>query len=353
MKALIMAGGRGTRFWPLSRERHPKQFLRITGQRTLFQEAVYRLLPYLDVSDVYVVCGQQYAEQALEQVPELTQEQVIVEPAARNTAPCIGLAASYLKQRYPNEVMAVLPADHVISDEVGFHRALAVADTLAREGWLITFGIKPTYAATGYGYVERAGAIGEGLGQEAYRVARFIEKPDRETAQQFMANPSFSWNSGMFVWTIDGILAEIDQVMPELGAALKEIERNVGDEERIRTIFGGIPKTSIDYGVMEKTERAGVIPCDFGWSDVGSWKALKDLTESDAAGIISEGPYEAIQSVDCIISAPPSKLVALVGMNDVVVVDTEEVLLICSGEHTEDVKKVVEKLKEEGLDKYL
>ncbi|HUV14032.1 MAG TPA: sugar phosphate nucleotidyltransferase, partial [Acidobacteriota bacterium] len=223
----------------------------------------------------------------------------------------------------------------------------------ARQHWLITFGIKPDYAATGYGYVERAGSIGQAQDLEAFQVARFIEKPDRDTAREFIANPSFSWNSGMFVWTIAGILSEIDEHMPVLGAALKEIESSTGDSERARSIFEGVPKTSIDYGVMERTERAAVIPCQFGWSDVGSWKALRDLNESDASGIIGEGLHEAILSRDCIISARPSKLVALVGVKDLVIVDTEEVLLVCSGEHTEDVKKVVESLKEKGLNRYL
>lgn len=353
MKAVIMAGGRGTRFWPLSREDHPKQFLKIAGKRTLFQEAVYRLMPLLDISDVYVVCGRPYADEVLRQIPELTEEQVIVEPYARNTAPCVGLAATYLSDRYPDEVMAVLPADHIIRDKASFHKALEAAETFARQDWLITFGIQPDYPATGYGYIEQAESIGRSGSLDAFKVARFIEKPDRESAQRFIDNSSFSWNSGMFVWSIAGILSEMERHMPVLSTALKQIAADSGDVEKTASVFEALPGISIDYGVMEKTEKAVVIPCRFGWSDVGSWKALRALSRPGAEGMVSEGLFEAVLSRDCIVSAPPSKLVAMVGVQDLVIVDTDDVLLVCSGEHTEDVKKVVENLKEKGRDEFL
>ncbi|MFQ5928318.1 MAG: mannose-1-phosphate guanylyltransferase [Acidobacteriota bacterium] len=353
MKAVIMAGGQGTRFWPVSREERPKQFLEIAGPKTMLQETVARLEPLLATEDVFVVCGEKYVHKVRTQLNEMNEDQIIVEPLARNTAPCVGLAASYLKRRFTNEVMAVLPSDHVIQDVDEFHQVLEAAEELAREGWLVTFGIQPSYPASGYGYLMKGEFLGEFRGRPAHRVARFTEKPDTAQAEYFVKQGCYYWNSGMFVWSIDSILAEIEAYMPELSQRLTEIDRSWEDSDRTRKIFSQLGSTSIDYGVMEKSEKVAMLSCRLGWNDVGNWKALEDIRARDSQGVTSNTSYLNIDSRDCIFYASQGKLGALVGVENLVVVETPDALLVCARDRTEDVKKVVELLKEKAWKKYL
>jgi mannose-1-phosphate guanylyltransferase len=353
VKAVIMAGGQGARFWPVSREEKPKQFLEIGGSGTMLQETAARFQPLLSAEDVYVVCGQRYVQQVREQLEQLQEDQVIVEPSARNTAPCIGLAALYLRRQFPDEVMSVFPSDHVIQDVAEFHQALQAAGELAKEGWLVTFGIQPSYAATGYGYVQKGDPLGEFGGCAAYEVAGFTEKPDRSRAQQFLKEGDYCWNSGMFVWSIENILTEMERHMPDLYRALMEIDGNWEDSAGMERIYSGLEKTSIDVGVMEKAEKIAVIPCALGWSDVGNWRALEQVESSDEQGVTSNSPHVNIDSRDTVLYTSEGKLVALVGVEDLVVVDSPDALLVCARERIEEVKQVVEQLKKQGWDKYL
>lgn len=353
MKAVIMAGGQGTRFWPLSRERSPKQFLKLCGGRTLLQETAARLEPLLKTEDLFVVCSGPYVEQVRAQLPELTEEQIIREPLARNTAPCVGLSALYLRHRYPGEIVAMLPADHVIQDVAGFQGMLRSAAELAGQGWLVTFGIQPSHPATGYGYLKRGEPVGEFAGHPACRVEQFTEKPDLETARRFVEGGDHSWNSGMFVWSVDVILEEIERCMPRLHEALMEIDRSWEEPERVQEIFSHVEKVSIDFGVMEKARKVAMLPCRLGWSDVGNWKALQDIWPGDAQGLVANGRYIAIDSANSVVYAADRKVVALVGIEGLVVVETPDALLICDGERTEEVRKVVERLKARGLEEYL
>ncbi|MDA2933498.1 sugar phosphate nucleotidyltransferase [Acidobacteria bacterium AH-259-D05] len=352
MKAVIMAGGRGTRFWPASRERRPKQFLEIAGPRSMLQETVARLEPLLALDDIFVVCSQQYVQQVASHLNQLKEEQIIVEPLARNTAACVGLAASYLKQRFPQEILAVLPADHVIQDVQEFHHALRAGEELGKEGWLVTFGIEPSYPATGYGYVLQGAALGEFAGRAAYQVKQFTEKPDRPQAEQFLKEGSYYWNSGIFLWSAQSILAQIELLMPQLSRALADIERSWDDHDRLREIFSGLESTSIDFGVMEKSEKIAIVPCSPGWNDVGNWRALEEIRGSDSQGVTSNTPYLNIDSRDCLLYTSQGKLVALVGVENMVVVDTPDALLVCARDRTEEVQKVVEGLKEKDFKKY-
>lgn len=348
-----MAGGQGTRFWPASREGQPKQFLKITGSGTLLQETAARLQPVLARQDLYVVCGRQYVRQVRDQLDQLAEDQVIVEPSARNTAACVGLAGCYLKRRFPDEVMAILPSDHVVEEVEEFHQVLQAAEELGREGWLVTLGIRPAYPATGYGYLKRGESLGEFGGCEAFQVAGFTEKPGRAEAEGFLKEENYYWNSGMFLWSIDRILAEIEVHMPDLHQALMEMEGSWDNRARMEEIYGGIEKTSIDVGVMEKSEKVAVLPCRLGWSDVGNWRALEQVAASDGEGITSNTRLVNIDSRDCVVHTSQGKLVALVGVKDLVVVDSPDALLVCAKEHSEDVKQVVEKLRGEGWDEYL
>ena len=348
-----MAGGQGTRFWPVSRQQHPKQFLPIAGTATLLQQTVKRLQPLLPIQDIYVVCGPSHVPQVKNQLEGLGEEQIIVEPLARSTAVCIGLAALYLKERAHGEVMVVLPSDHWIQDEEGFRQKLQAGERLASEGWLVTFGIEPDHPATGYGYMQAGDAIGEYHGHPAHRVARFIEKPPREEAENMLTQGGYFWNSGMFLWSSDSILSEIQSLMPELGSALEQVGRNWDRPDRLEEIFSALASMPIDYGVMEKSDRVALLPCRIGWSDVGSWRALTSVIGRDSHGITGSGRYLNVDSRDCIVRAGPKKVVALVGVENLVVVDTPDALLVCSSERTEDVREVIGLLGEKDWDEYL
>ena len=234
-----------------------------------------------------------------------------------------------------------------------FHQVLQVAEELGREGWLVTLGIRPAYPAKGYGYLKRGESLGEFGGCEAFQVAGFTEKPGRAEAEGFLKEDNYYWNSGMFLWSIDRILAEIEVHMPDLHQALMEIEGSWDNRARMEEIYCGIEKTSIDVGVMEKSEKVAVLPCRLGWSDVGNWRALEQVAASDGEGITSNTRLVNIDSRDCVVHTSQGKLVALVGVKDLVVVDSPDALLVCAKEHSEDVKQVVEKLRGEGWDEYL
>lgn len=349
MKVVIMAGGLGTRFWPMSRAGRPKQFLPIVSRRTMLQETVRRLRPLVTGPDIFVICSQRYVSLVVEQLPDLDRDQIIVEPAARNTAPCVGLAALYLKRRgSPQEVMAALPADHVIEREEEFHEMLRAAEALAQEGWLVTFGIQPRHPATGYGYLKRGERIGLFQGKEAFRVDRFTEKPDAEKARQFLREGDYFWNSGMFVWRLDRILEEMRRCMPETYRGLLEIDRCWDDSRRVGQIFEALEKTSIDYGVMERAEKVAMLPCDLGWNDVGNWKAVAEVSGGDQQGIFATVPVVAVDSRNVLVHTVGEKLVALVGVEDLVYVETDDAVLICHRERTEEVRQVVEELESRG-----
>ncbi len=345
-----MAGGQGTRFWPASRQIRPKQFLAIDQSRTLLQASLERLAPPLDASDLYVVCAPEYVDLVREQAPALPLQQILVEPTPRNTAACIGLAAWQLNQEHPGETMAVLPADHSITKTNRFHLCLEAGRLLAAKGWLVTFGIRPTYAATGYGYLKQGQALGRYGQEKAFRVDRFVEKPDRGRARLLLEDGRHFWNSGMFVWRIRDILDAIKTWMPSLYQVLQEMEKTPNDSERRLQLFQGLESISIDFGVMEHHSRVAMIGCDLGWSDIGSWKAVRDLL-GDGRPAGSVRIYR--QANDCLVRAPNDKLVALLGVDDLIVIDTEDALLVCDAERSEEVKKVVLELRQRKLDRYL
>ncbi len=353
MKFAIMAGGQGTRFWPLSRERHPKQFLAITGTRTMLQETVARLAPLARPEDVYVVCGRQYVELVRNQLPDLGRDQLIVEPVPRNTAPCIGLAALHLRRMVGDAVMAVLPADHSIGRLEEFHEVLRLAGRLAKDGWLVTFGIEPTFPSTGFGYIQRAGMIAGQEGKASFTVAGFVEKPQLERATEFLASGEYYWNSGMFVWTVDTILEQFKRHMPELHEILLGIDADWNNPEKREALFARAPRVSIDFGVMEKAEKVATIPCRLDWSDVGNWRAVEDLLCEDESGIAANTRCVQVGSRDCLVHSTSGKLVALVGAENLIVVETPDVILVCTKDKAEDVKQIVEELRRNGPTEYL
>jgi mannose-1-phosphate guanylyltransferase len=352
-----MAGGRGTRFWPLSTRRRPKQLLKILGQRTMIQETADRLLSLIPEERLWVVTGSDQAEEVARQLPGLAPSQLLAEPVGRNTAPAIGLAAVHLAAHDPDAVMAVLPADHAIADPEAFRAALAAAAAQAAENpVLVTLGIAPTRAETGYGYIERGRQVARGDGHSFFEVAAFREKPDRATAERYLDSGRYDWNAGVFVWRAATILQEIATPLPQLARELGAPGLTAGGSgagEALARAYERIDGISVDYGVLERSTRTWVQPVDCGWSDVGSWSALRDVRVSDAAGNLLAENVVAIDSTNSLVHVDDGPLVALVGVEDLVVIAAPGAILVCSRDRAQDVRKVVEELERRGRDDLL
>ncbi|MDH7513467.1 MAG: sugar phosphate nucleotidyltransferase [Clostridiales bacterium] len=353
---VIMAGGRGTRFWPLSREKRPKQFLPITSRRTMIEETVERLLPLVSYSSIYTISDGGQARLIKRLLPRLPEKNVLVEPKAKNTAASLILTTASVYLRNPRTVVAALCADHLISKRDVFLRKLeASAEAAAKEEVIITFGIPPTYPATGYGYIEISRhKVQNFRGERFYPVVRFKEKPGLKQAKEFASDGRHYWNSGMFIWRADVFGRKLERYAPEFFPYWKRILRGLKekDDRILRAVFREIPATSIDYALMEKAEGVLMTRGDFGWSDVGSWSALAEIWTRDEANNALHGESLVIDSSSCLLYSP-RKLTALIGLQDVIVVDTKDALLVCRRDQDQRVKDIIEALKKRNAKKYL
>jgi mannose-1-phosphate guanylyltransferase len=351
-----MAGGRGERFWPKSRQDLPKQFLRLLGDRTMLQRTVSRLRQLVEPEQIYIVTGKVYYDIVRDQVPEVPAENLILEPVGRDTAAAIGLSAVTISRRDPDGVMIILPADHYIADEERFCKVLESAVAVAAPGnALVTLGITPNRPETGFGYIARGRLYDTIEGNPAYLVDRFAEKPDYERALEYLASGNYYWNSGIFVWKADMILHEIEQRLPELHAGLQQIAGAFGTGDYSSTllkIFTGLPKISIDYGVMEKAGNVVVLPGNFGWDDVGSWTALESYKEKDEQGNCLEGRGVLVDTKNTLVFTS-DKVVATLGVENLIVVESRDSILICHKEHAQEIKKVINALQEQGYKEVL
>lgn len=352
MYAVILAGGVGTRLWPRSRENRPKQFSDITGSGfTMIQETAQRLEGLVDGDRLFVVTGPAYVELVKEQLPQMPMQHLIVEPSGRNTAPAIGLAALHLRRKDPNAVMVILPADHVILHADRFRAALRRAADVAQKGFIVTLGIEPTFAHTGYGYIKRGELLSTADGIAAYRVERFLEKPNRAAAEQFLADGGYYWNGGIFVSRVDVMLNEFARQAPEIYDRLQQIDAalDTPDAQKVlETVWQEMPSISIDYAIMEGAQKVAVVPLKAGWNDVGSWDALETVLEQDESGNrIARGEVLLLDSRDNIVYSD-KRLVVLINVNNLVVVDTGDTLLIGDKGNMQRVKEVVEQLRAQG-----
>lgn len=353
---MIMAGGRGTRFWPLSRAAKPKQLLKIVGTRTMIQATVDRLAPVASPDHILIITGAAHFDEIKSQLPEIPEENIIAEPVGRNTSPCIALAAKIIKERDPGATMCVFPADHIITKADKFINAVksVVNELETIPGALATMGIRAVYPETGYGYIRR----GEKIAPSIYKVDEFLEKPDTATAKKYSDSGDYYWNSGMFFWKVESILNELDACLPELMKAMEDIECGSGPpglKTSLETVYPRLPSISIDYGVMEKAGASGkalVIEADPGWSDVGSWRSLYELTEADAKGNRSRGGLITIDSSG-VLAHNDKRLVAIVGVDDIIVVETDDAILILNKDRAQDVRQITDRLRELGKEIYL
>jgi mannose-1-phosphate guanylyltransferase len=357
--AVIMAGGGGTRLWPLSRSDKPKQMLALGSTRTLFQQAVDRLRGVFTPDQILVVTSEHQAVELKMQAEDLPDENFIIEPSPRGTAAVVGLAASILTLKDPQAVMAVLTADHIIGNVPLFHELIQAAFEAANENHLVTLGVHPDYPSSGYGYLQRGNPEGIFRGYQAYRVQEFKEKPDLETARIFVASGNYDWNSGMFFWKTDAILREYKLQMPDLFESLHEIGTNWGTDQRSETleiIWDKIQPQTIDFGIMENAEEILMIPAsDLHWNDVGSWDSLFDIIQSDENGIINLTAKSLTNDSKnaLIYETNPEKIIASIGMENFILIDTPDALLICHRGETQKIRELVNKLKNEGNQRYL
>jgi len=343
---VIIAGGSGTRFWPLSRASRPKQFLPLASDRPLLADTAARLKGLAPPSRTLVVCGKLHARSVRAAVPKLPARNVLVEPAARNTAPAIGLATIEVAARDPDGVLLVLPSDHHVGDPARFREVLAAAAEVARTGMLVTIGLSPTRPETGYGYIQ----VGEPLSGAAKRVRRFVEKPDAATARQYVDGGEYLWNGGIFVFQARTMLDAIREHLPALADGLEVIRKS---RAKLAKVFPTLPAISIDYAVMEKAKNIAVLPGDFGWSDVGSFAAMEEVRPLDHRGNVAAGKLPLLVDCDGCVVLGKERPLAVVGMKDVVVVDAGDAVLVVPKARSQDVRQVVEALKQRKLSRYL
>lgn len=347
--AIVMAGGSGTRFWPKSRQRIPKQLLAIAGRKSLLADTLARIRPLVPARRTYVVTAASHGAAVRREAAGLPRGHVLIEPVGRNTAAAIGLAALHVARTSPDAVMVVLPADHVIGDGAACRATLARAmDVAVETDALVTIGVRPTHPETGYGYIQVGPILGNG---PAHAVSRFLEKPDRARATALLAGGDVFWNAGIFAWRVARILDELRRWVPEVMAPLEAAVAR-GTPAALGRAYRRLPSVSIDTGVLERAERVAVVPATFPWSDVGSWAAVADLwRDGDAANAV-RGTAVLVDSAGCVVDAG-SRLVALLGVSDLVVVDTPDALLVCPKDRAQDVRRVVDELRRRRLGRYL
>ncbi|ANE47047.1 mannose-1-phosphate guanylyltransferase [Paenibacillus swuensis] len=354
--AVVMAGGKGERFWPKSRTKLPKQFLNISGNKSMLQQSIQRLEKLIPLEQIFIVTNDLYAELIKAQIPNLPQDNIIVEPIGRNTAPCVGLASIIIEEKFPNSSMIVLPSDHIIKNEEGFLQIVRTAvEVCEKHDSLVTLGINPTYPETGYGYIESNMDIFELNELSVEKVSRFVEKPNEYTAKKYIEAGNFYWNSGIFVWKVSVIRNHIQKLMPDMHDLLETMKHAFISNTRnevIKSEFPKMPDISIDYGIMEKVNNIYVIPCIFGWDDVGSWTALERIDELDENGNVVRGNILNLDTKGCIIESN-GKLIATLGVDDLIIVDTEDVTLICHKNKAQEIKSIIKELKIQKLEQYL
>jgi len=347
---VIMAGGKGERFWPKSRIKMPKQFLKLYGDKTMIQQTADRLKRLMPIENIFVVTNIDYAGLISDQIPELPTENILIEPMGKNTAACIGLAAIHTERLDTDSIMVVVPSDHVIKDEETYLGVLKAAIEKAKAGNnLVTIGIKPQHPETGYGYINFKKITNEIFhNNPVHKVERFVEKPDYDTAVKYVESGDYLWNSGMFIWKTSTILNAIKEYMPQLYSALNVIREHFDSDEIEKILYEEYSKLesiSIDYGIMEKAKNVYVVPGDFGWDDVGSWTSIERLYEKDENDNVIKGNVVSVDTKKCIITGS-DKLIATLGIEDVIIVDTEDALLICSKDKAQNVKEVLNELRE-------
>jgi len=341
---VLLAGGAGTRLWPVSRERYPKQLVKFFGDDSLIQSTVRRLMPVLETEKIRVVCGREHLHEIARQMEDMgipAGGKIISEPCGRNTAPAILLAMLYILEQEKDAVLCVFPADHIIRNTDMFHEKLRSALKLAEMDYIVTFGITPHYPETGYGYIEGTGELPE----QALAVKRFVEKPDMDTAEYYLESGNYFWNSGMFVFKASVMMKELEIHHPELLSKMKQLDLSA--DVVSHESYAQVPNISIDYAVMEKTDNGAVVPSDFGWSDIGSWKSLYDFLPKDADGNVIEGDAITQDTKNCLIMGS-ERLIATSSIQDVVVVETPDSVFVSDMENSRDVKSIVAVLKEKG-----
>ncbi|MGX4583402.1 mannose-1-phosphate guanylyltransferase [Paenibacillus chitinolyticus] len=353
--AVIMAGGKGERFWPKSRINLPKQFLNISGNKSMIQQCITRLEKMIPADQIFIVTNELYAELIQAQIPHLPSDNIIIEPVGRNTAPCIGLASIIIEEKFPDSSMVVIPSDHIIHNEEEFLSIIQTGIQVSEKNGVVTLGISPNYPETGYGYIETSGNPQRLNNFEIHKVNQFVEKPDLEKALQYIEQGNYYWNSGIFIWKIDVIREYIKKHMLDMHEILEIMKASFLSEERnkvIRREFPKMPDQSIDYGIMEKINDIYMIPCVFGWDDVGSWTALERIDDLDDNGNVIRGNILSLDTKKCIIESN-GKLIATLGVEDLIIVDTEDVTLICRKDKAQEIKTIIKELKIQKLEKYL